>query len=335
MLYEKRERYGFFMKSLPLEGGPMKADKPYVVAIGLNDIDEYYQCVDKGIVVGDKCFIRFLEAVPGGMIANAACVMAKMGIPTYMLDTLGDDPYTEVIRKDMQGYGVNMDYVDVLPGYKNCRTEIILSEGERTILIYANDKPFVTMDDKKLALLENATYVYSLMTDIQKIQDYKNLVDHLYRKGVKFMFDAERTTFTSFDNETDRFFFDRASVLSFNDAAIDQLCAERGPSVVDELIGDTDKIVITTLGAKGCVVQTRDQKIQIDGYPVTPVDTTGAGDTFNSSFLVGLMNGWPLEKTVSFANAAAARSILYQGAKTGAVEMAVINNFVLKGGKNQ
>lgn len=307
----------------------MVKKEPYVVAVGLNDIDEYYCCTNGNLQVGDKCFVRFLEAIPGGMIANAACVMAKMGIPTYMLDTLGDDAYTPVITQDMTDYGVNMDYVEVIKGEKNCRTEIVLSNGERTILIYENDKPFVRMDQQKKELLENATYVYGLMSDFRKLDDYHHLFADLQEKGTRFMLDAESTTFESYERPEDKFFFDRASIISFNEFSLAQFCGGRDEeTAIEKLIGDTDKIVITTLGGDGCVVRTRDRVIFHKAYSVEPVDTTGAGDTFNASFLVGVMNGWNLEDVVAYATAAAARAIMHRGAKTGAVDKSVVKTFM-------
>jgi ribokinase len=83
------------------------------------------------------------------------------------------------------------------------------------------------------------------------------------------------------------------------------------------------------LGAKGCKV------LQKSGeYPLIPaintevIDTTGAGDTFNASFLYGLSRGWDVMETASFANAAAARSIGILGARSGAAGEAAVRQFI-------
>jgi len=57
----------------------------------------------------------------------------------------------------------------------------------------------------------------------------------------------------------------------------------------------------------------------IPAYPIENlVDTTGAGDTFNGAFsLAYWMKSWDLEKSCSFANAAASLKIQKLGARTG------------------
>ena len=63
-----------------------------------------------------------------------------------------------------------------------------------------------------------------------------------------------------------------------------------------------------------------------------PVDTTGAGDTFNSSFVYGLSCGWGLQEAGTFANAAAGRAILNMGARSGAVGEAAVKDFMNREG---
>jgi len=61
--------------------------------------------------------------------------------------------------------------------------------------------------------------------------------------------------------------------------------------------------ICVTLGSQGCAVW-RDGQVHIyGGFPVTVVDTVGAGDAFTAAFLHGYQNGWPIEKAAGFANA--------------------------------
>ena len=79
----------------------------------------------------------------------------------------------------------------------------------------------------------------------------------------------------------------------------------------------TAKIVIGTLGSKGC-------KAVIDGhieyfpaYPVKAVDTTGAGDVFHGAFLAGYLDGMELRENIRFASAAAALKCTKPGGRAG------------------
>ena len=68
--------------------------------------------------------------------------------------------------------------------------------------------------------------------------------------------------------------------------------------------------VITTLGSKGCSIG---NGIFIDSIKVTPVDTTGAGDTFNGVLAVCLAEGKTLETSCRYAVTASGISVTKKG----------------------
>jgi sugar/nucleoside kinase (ribokinase family) len=45
-----------------------------------------------------------------------------------------------------------------------------------------------------------------------------------------------------------------------------------------------------------------DVATRVPGIPVTVVDTTGAGDTFDAGFIAGYLDGWPPERCLALAN---------------------------------
>ena len=72
-----------------------------------------------------------------------------------------------------------------------------------------------------------------------------------------------------------------------------------------------------TLGAGGAMAWVKDRPVRFPALQVSPVDTTGAGDIFHGGFIYGLLRNWPLERIMSFANAAAGLSCLHLGARSG------------------
>jgi ribokinase len=74
--------------------------------------------------------------------------------------------------------------------------------------------------------------------------------------------------------------------------------------------------VIITLGSKGAYLLNDAVRMLLPTPPVTPVDTTAAGDCFNGALAVALSEGLAMEKAVSFACLAASISVTRMGAQS-------------------
>lgn len=76
--------------------------------------------------------------------------------------------------------------------------------------------------------------------------------------------------------------------------------------------------IVMKLGARGCLVQTREERHLIPAWPHTScIDTTGAGDNFAAGFLYALSEGMPLPACARFANATASIAVEAVGAANG------------------
>jgi ribokinase len=82
----------------------------------------------------------------------------------------------------------------------------------------------------------------------------------------------------------------------------------------ERLFGFGVELVITTLGADGVEVIGPDERRTYPAFPVTPVDTTGAGDAFCGAFAAALASGASRHDAVRFAGAAGALATTKRGA---------------------
>jgi sugar/nucleoside kinase (ribokinase family) len=72
-------------------------------------------------------------------------------------------------------------------------------------------------------------------------------------------------------------------------------------------------LTVAKLGSDGCIALGDGDVVSIPGFPVTPVDTTGAGDTFNAGFLHAWLSGADLQEAMRFGSACGALSTLGLG----------------------
>jgi 5-dehydro-2-deoxygluconokinase len=66
------------------------------------------------------------------------------------------------------------------------------------------------------------------------------------------------------------------------------------------------ELAVVKRGPEGVLARTRDELVEVEPVPVEVVNGLGAGDAFGGALVYGLLNEWPLERTIRLANAAGA-----------------------------
>jgi len=89
--------------------------------------------------------------------------------------------------------------------------------------------------------------------------------------------------------------------------------------------------LIVTMGEKGALVLTDHEQFTVPRVDVEVVDTTGAGDAFNSGLAVALAEGRPLLEAVRFANCAGALACTKLGVIPGLASRATVDALLAPG----
>ena len=66
------------------------------------------------------------------------------------------------------------------------------------------------------------------------------------------------------------------------------------------------RIAVITLGEEGAIALEGETLVRQPALPIEVYDTTGASEVFRGAFIYGQLQGWPLDRCLPFANAAAA-----------------------------
>lgn len=287
--------------------------QPYVVCIGATCMDEYYSAASWP-AEGNKGLVRHLENRPGGMIPNAACVFAGYGVKTYLFDVLNTSATSKALVEDLGAYSVDVSliqYNDVLP---DAKCIIVLTPSDRTILVVDSEKPEVYPSDSVLEIMRNASFIYTTVYEVKRFHEPIQFLQDLKAHGAQIVFDIEASTF----DPADQAIFEMADVLFFNEFGFRQFKgAMDDDAYLKSLFSLGVRIVTVTLGSNGSRTYTADDFAQADAAHVDVVDATGAGDTFNSSFVRCILDGRDIHYASRFANAAAGWAVTQMGARGG------------------
>jgi ribokinase len=105
---------------------------------------------------------------------------------------------------------------------------------------------------------------------------------------------------------------ERTDILLINESELRLLCNNNEAPLKELVIGFLDlgiETVVVKQGSQGVFAMNNSTECQVGVYECDVVDTTGAGDSFNSGFLYSYLKGYDLEKSCRIGNWVASKSI--------------------------
>jgi sulfofructose kinase len=281
----------------------------HIIAVGHAALDYVYR-IDAFPSSPTK--IRALDHVAsgGGMAANAAAAIARLGGDVSLWARVGDDPSGGIIRHQLKASGVGISHVRACVGCSSATAAVIVDRRGERLVISEDDHDFPLVADwLPISEIENAAVVSSDLTWLEgTVAAFKAARAH----GVPTILDIDLNSGQLLDK-----------VLGLADYAIFSAPAFRlfikGASDEDRLsslIQSGTRHAGVTMGSEGYVWAARggDSGRQV-AFPVDVVDTTGAGDAFHGAFAWGIAQGFDDRRCARIASAVAAISCTGLGAR--------------------
>lgn len=290
----------------------MSATKWDVLGVGCNSVDYVYRlpASPKPDSPTAKLRISSHHTMCGGQMATAMAACAGFGLTTAYLGSAGNDHNGRLIISELSGRGVDVSHVLT----RECANRFAVitvdeTSGERIVLWDRNDRLDLTRAELDPALIGSARLVH---VDDEE-QEAAIATALIARKaGIPVTSDIDRITNRTADLVA------AVSIPIFANHVLPAITGEFGVErALRALRRAHDGMLCVTLGAEGAMLLVGDELIIEKGFPITAVDTTGAGDVFRAAFIYGLLNGYAPQKMLRFANAAAAISCTRAGAMAG------------------
>jgi sugar/nucleoside kinase (ribokinase family) len=259
----------------------------------------------------------------GGSASITAVAAARLGLRVALVAAVGPDAAGTFMLDALGREGVDVSSVVVRDGLATGMTVALSRGGDRAILTALGAMDSLTAADIPAALLGRARHVH--------VSSYFLLADSLGPGLAGVLADARAAgATTSLDTNWDpaeRWRDERlsaaiaqADLLLPNEA--EALALQGASSVSSAALGlmALGPQVAVKLGSRGVLVGAAAASglQQVSLPPVTPVDTTGAGDCFNAGLIAGLLQGLPLPKAAALGCATGALSTGALGGTAGA-----------------
>ena len=271
-----------------------------ILCIGSINIDHVYRVnrhPGPGETLPDDSYAVHL----GGKGANMSLAAAAAGAQVSQVGAIGSEGTWCRDRLSAAGVGVwGIADTDAVTGHA---VVMVDQSGENIILIHAGANRALTEAQIAPAISRAAPGDWVLL------QNETNLVAHAAamarRAGLKVAYAA-----APFDAGAAVDVLPHVDLLAVNEVEAAQLATALGTQAETLPV----PAVLITRGAEGAVYRDGGTTLATPAFPVTPIDTTGAGDTFLGYFLAGLDNDATAEDALSRASAASAIQITRPGA---------------------
>jgi ribokinase len=254
---------------------------------------------------------------PGGKGANQAVAIARLGAPVAMIGCVGDDDYGRVLLANLEREGIDLRGVQVSRTQPTGVAMIIVDDASQNSIVVvpgSNGELTPVEVDRFDTLLRAAKLVVcQLEVPLETVQ---HTLKTARRYGCTTILNAAPAYPLPKDTLAlvDWLVVNEVEATALTDLPIADPADARQAALRLRAQGCGN--VLITLGAQGVVAAFGEELRHYAAQKVTPVDTTGAGDTFVGGFAAALAGAAGADEAIRYGQAAAAIAVTRVGAQS-------------------
>ena len=287
--------------------------KPFdVITIGRVGVDVYPLQTGVGLEEVTS-FGKFL----GGSATNVAVAAARYGLESAVITRTGNDPFGKFIHNELVRLGVSDVFVS---GVANLNTPVVFCEifPPDNFPLYFYRDPIapdliINADELDLNAIRDAKLLWLTVTGLSKepsrTAHHVALDARAKKKHTVLDLDYRAMFWNSAEEASQEVSkaLDKVTIAIGNKEECEVAVGETDPMrAADALLERGVEIAVVKQGPKGVLAKTREETIEVPPHFVDVVNGLGAGDSFGGAFCFGMLQGWPMQRILQFANVAGA-----------------------------
>jgi sugar/nucleoside kinase (ribokinase family) len=270
---------------------------------------------------------------PGGCAANTAIVLGKLGVQASVCGRVGDDVLGDFVERDLAARGIDTSGVIRTAGHGTSKTVIVPVVGEDRRYIHTfGANTALTAADIAPAALDAAEVLYVggyLILPALREDELADGLREARARGTKIVLDVAVPAGQKLPADAARTLLPLADYFVPNVDEAFALTGETDPHRQAELFLEHGaNVVAIKLGDHGAYVRTADETFEVLAPPVDVVEPSGAGDAFAAGLMLGILEGWELERAVRFASVIGGSACTALGCWAGVFSRAQADEFL-------
>ncbi len=291
-----------------------------LVGVGLNATDTLIR-LSEFPQRGSKLEYETESLMPGGQVASTVVACQTWGLRTRYVGKLGDDEASRLHAREFDRTGVEARLITVAHAASPKSLIMVDPEGERTVLCRRDERLILQPEELQRNWITEAR---ALHVDGHDTAAAIRAASWAREAGLAVIADLDEI-YPGVDALIEKIDY---LIVSRDFPA--RLTGERNlVKALREIQARYGcRLTAATLGPGGVLAWNGEIVHHAPAYRVPVVDTTGAGDIFHAGFIFALLHGWPLERQLDFACAAAAMNCMAEGARGGISSLECVLKFM-------
>lgn len=267
-------------------------------------------------VIGGSTILQTPRIVAAGVAGNMAWYLKQLGIEPIVVATIGDDSWGILLKDQLARAGISTELI---------RTSKILTGFFLLLVDKKGERTMIGSRGANIELSVTAEEIVNAHPQWIHVSGY-SLLNHNHERVMKTVRRASEDLAVPISTDLEGIsaegrHVDLEGVTVFcND---DELRAYFRTSP-RKIAAKTRQTIIVKAGPRGCYLISRKRLTHFPSAAKEVVDTTAAGDAFNSGYIASILSGRDESAACRFANAVAALKIKQTGAKA----VSLSNEFV-------
>jgi ribokinase len=285
--------------------------------------------INMDLVVQTKNFPRLGETLfgssfathAGGKGGNQAVAAARLGASVTMVGKIGTDQFGQELKARLGAEGIDTRWVRETAGASTGIAAITLCNADNAIIVVAGANASLSPADLEAAqtAFDDADVVLAQLE--VPFETVERAAELAARRGTPFILNPAPAA------KLPQSLLARCTVITPNEHEISTALGDPNTRWQDLLIRASGRIVMTK-GAEGAYFGAGGALQHQSGFPAQPIDTTGAGDTFNGALAAFWHLG--MAEAVRRGCAAGALKVSKAGAQEGMPTLHELETFLTK-----
>ena len=297
-------------------------ERPLAIVGNLN-VDQWIGPVHRFPAWDEEVLVESARIELAGTAGYLLQACRGLGMDAFVVSTIGDDLFGGIVRDELRTLGFDDAGVDVLPGYETSLGMIFVGpSGERGILTVlgahtAMEVAVAERHDERIAgcaeVFLCGNYLLPKLGPVAVLPYARRL----RARGQAVVFDPswDPAGWSEVTRRDTLALLEEVDVYLPNEEELKALTSASDLDAALELVSGRAGEVVVKRGASGAVYVSGETRVECGGFPVTAVNTIGAGDVFDIGYLYARRQQCSPEERLRFACALAAMVVVQPGAR--------------------